>query len=182
MGIQVNTFGNHDFDRGIDHLQSMIDLAARRPSADHPGKPFPYVAANLKNLDANLTGVDPFKTINIAKLKVAFIGIVNEEAPTIVSPGNFGTIEITDGVAAATTAAQKARQTGANVVVVITHKGMDTVSPATGKLKDFAEALPGGPRGRRARRPHEHPVLRDGAERRPVPRERRATGTRTRRR
>ena len=102
------------------------------------------MAANLANLDANLTGVEPFKTINIAKLKVAFIGIVNEEAPTIVSPGNFGTIEITDGVAAATKAAQKARQTGANVVVVITHKGMDTVSPPTGKLKDFAEALPAG--------------------------------------
>jgi 5'-nucleotidase len=144
MGIQVNTFGNHDFDKGIDHLQRMINLAGAPTDAANPGAPFKYVAANLANLDANLTGVSAMEMFNVAKVKVAFIGIVNEEAPTIVSPGNFGTIEITDGVAAATNFAQKARQAGANVVVVLTHKGMDTVSPATGKLKDFAEALPPG--------------------------------------
>jgi 2',3'-cyclic-nucleotide 2'-phosphodiesterase (5'-nucleotidase family) len=145
MGVQVNTFGNHDFDKGIDHLQRMINLAGAPTDAENPGAPFKYVAANLANLDANLIGVTPMEMLNVAKVKVAFIGIVNEEAPTIVSPGNFGTIEITDGVAAATHYAQKARQAGANVVVVLTHKGMDTVAPTpTGKLKDFAEALPAG--------------------------------------
>ena len=92
MGIQVNTFGNHDFDKGIDHLQRMINLAGAPTDADNPGQPFKYVAANLKNLDANLTGVSAMEMFNVAKVKVAFIGIVNEEAPTIVSPGNFGTI------------------------------------------------------------------------------------------
>src|SRR5262245_14534412 len=46
MGIQVGTFGNHNFDRGIAHLQTMIDLAAAPTDADHPGQPFRYVAAN----------------------------------------------------------------------------------------------------------------------------------------
>ena len=144
MGIQVNTFGNHDFDRGITHLQQMIDLAAAPTDGGHPGKPFPYVAANLQNISANLTGVEPFVMLKVGKVKVAIIGIVNEEAPTLVSPGNFGTMQVTDGVAAATKWAQKARQTNANVVIVITHKGMDSVSPANGPLKTFAEALPAG--------------------------------------
>jgi len=144
MGVQVNTFGNHDFDRGIAHLQQMVDLAGAPTDADHPGKPFPYVAANLQNIGANLTGVNPMQVFVIAKVKIAVIGIVNEEAPTLVSPGNFGTIQVTDGVAAATKYAQQARKSGANVVLVITHKGMDTTSPATGALKDFAEALPTG--------------------------------------
>ena len=37
----------------------MIDLAGAPTGAGAPGQPFSYVAANLENLDANLTGVDP---------------------------------------------------------------------------------------------------------------------------
>ena len=144
MGIQVNTFGNHDFDRGLAHLQSMIDLAAAPTDADHPGAPFQYVASNLKNLTGNLTGVDPIAYFNLGGAKVAVIGIVNEEAPTLVSVGNFGTIQVTDGVAAATKYATIARKAGANAVIVITHKGFSKLSPQEGELVDFAAALPTG--------------------------------------
>ena len=41
MGIQVGALGNHNFDRGIDHLQRMIDLAGAPTSADAPGQPVP---------------------------------------------------------------------------------------------------------------------------------------------
>jgi len=145
MGIQVNTFGNHNFDKGLAHLQSMIDYAAAPTDADHPGQPFTYVATNLKNLAGNLTGVDPIKYFDLGGAKVAVLGIVNEDAPTLVSPGNFGTIVITDGVEAVTKYAAIARKAGANAVIVITHKGFATVSPSlTGTLVDFASALPQG--------------------------------------
>lgn len=147
MGIQVNTFGNHNFDRGLTHLQSMIDLAGAASTGthgDHPGQPFNYVAANLANLSGNLSGVSPINYFTVGGIKVAVIGIVNEEAPTLVTPGNFGTIVVTDGVVAAQKNANVAKKAGAQVVIVITHKGMNTVSPPTGALVDFAEALPGG--------------------------------------
>lgn len=147
MGIQINTFGNHNFDKGVAHLQSMIDLARARSTGsagDHPGKPFKYVAANLSNIKANLKHVAPFEIIKVGKVSVAVIGIVNEEAPTLVSPGNFGTMTVTDGVAAAKKYARLSRLLGADVVVVITHKGMNTVSPPTGNLVDFANAMPKG--------------------------------------
>jgi 5'-nucleotidase len=147
MGIQVNTFGNHNFDRGLAHLQSMIDLAAAAStgtSGDHPGEPFHYVATNLANLDANLTGVDRIKYFTLGGAKVAILGIVNEEAPTLVSPGNFGTIVVTDGVAATKAAAREARRAGAKAVIVITHKGVTNATDGTGPLTDFVNALPGG--------------------------------------
>ena len=90
MGIQVGTFGNHNFDSGIAHLQQMIDLAGAPTSADAPGQPFKYVAANLENLDGNLTGVDTVAYFNVGGVKVAVIGIVNEEAPTLVSRAPSG--------------------------------------------------------------------------------------------
>jgi 5'-nucleotidase len=144
MGIQVGALGNHNFDRGVPHLQQMINLAGAPTSADAPGAPFRYVAANLKNLDANLSGVEPVAYFNVGGAKVAVIGITNEEAPTVVLPGSFGTIEITDGVEAANKFARIARKAKADAVIVITHKGVrgtDTTGQPFGELIDFAKAV-----------------------------------------
>jgi 5'-nucleotidase len=146
MGIQVGALGNHNFDRGVGHLQQMIELAGSPTSATAPGQPFSYVAANLANLDENLSGVSPLKYFNVGGAKVAVIGITNEEAPSVVLPGSFGTIEITDGVAAANKFARIARKAKSDVVLVITHKGIRSMSGgvAAGELIDFAKGLEPG--------------------------------------
>ena len=131
MGFDVDTFGNHNFDRGIAHLQQMIDLAE-----------FSYVSANLENVDENLTGVEPYKIFDVGGVKVAVIGITNPEAPTLVFPGSFGTIEVTDPIPAANKARADAQQDGAQVFVAITHLGVTSIDPVTGEasgpLIDFA--------------------------------------------
>ncbi|MBE0410447.1 MAG: 5'-nucleotidase C-terminal domain-containing protein [Anaerolineales bacterium] len=136
MGFDVDTFGNHNFDRGIDHLQEMIDLAD-----------FQYVSANLRNVEDNLTGVKPYEIFEVGGVKVAVIGITNPEAPTLVFPGNFGTIEVTDPVPAANKARAQARQEGAKVFVAITHLGVTGFDPVTGEaegpLIDFAKNVGG---------------------------------------
>jgi 2',3'-cyclic-nucleotide 2'-phosphodiesterase (5'-nucleotidase family) len=133
LGISADTFGNHNFDRGIAHLQQMVDLAE-----------FPFVSANLKGLEENLDGVSKRAVFDIAGIKVAVIGITNEEAPELVFPGSFGTIEISDSIDAANKAAQQARKAGARVVVILTHKGIrgfDGDGDAFGELVDFADGV-----------------------------------------
>ncbi len=136
MGFDVDTFGNHNFDKGTAFLQDLINLAN-----------FSYVSANLKNVDDNLTGVEPFKIFDLGGVKVAVIGITNPEAPTLVFPGNFGTIEVTDPVPAANKARARARQAGAKVFVAITHLGVTGADPGTGApvgpLIDFANNVGG---------------------------------------
>ena len=136
MGFDADTFGNHNFDRGIAHLQQMINLAQ-----------FSYVSANLKNLEDNLSGVAPFKIFDVGGVKVAVIGITNPEAPTLVFPGNFGTIEVSDPVPAANKARAAARQAGAKIFVAITHLGVTGTDPVTGApvgpLIDFANNVGG---------------------------------------
>ena len=143
MGMQVGALGNHNFDRGLPHLQQMIDLAGAPTSADAPGQPYRYVAANLKNLEGNLTGVEPLAYFDVGGAKVAVIGITNEEAPTVVLPGAFGTIEITNGVEAANKFARIARKAKADAVIVITHKGVRgfTNGEPHGELIDFAKSV-----------------------------------------
>jgi 2',3'-cyclic-nucleotide 2'-phosphodiesterase (5'-nucleotidase family) len=131
MGFDVDTFGNHNFDKGITHLQRMINLAD-----------FQYVSANLKNLEDNLSGVKAFEIFDVGGVKVGVVGITNPEAPTLVFPGSFGTIEITDPVPAANKARARAQAAGAKVLVAITHLGVTGFDPDTGApfgpLIDFA--------------------------------------------
>jgi 2',3'-cyclic-nucleotide 2'-phosphodiesterase (5'-nucleotidase family) len=145
MGFDADTFGNHNFDRGVAHLQQMVDLA-NAPAGAALGQPFRYLSANLANLDANLTGVDKWGWFKVGGLKVAVIGITNEEAPEVVKPGSLGTIEITDSVQAANKWAAVTRKAGADVVIVLTHKGIRGLNPdgsGFGELVDFAEAVEG---------------------------------------
>jgi len=133
MGVQVDTLGNHNFDAGLARLQSQIDLAD-----------FPYVSANLENRDDNLTGVKDYEMFNVGGVDIAVIGITNPEAPSLVFPGNFGTINITDPVKAAWQARGEAKDAGADVVIVITHMGMtgtDANGAPVGPLADFAHAV-----------------------------------------
>ena len=145
MGMNVGTFGNHNFDRGISHLQQMIDLAGA-PAGDELGTPFQYVAANLKNRDANLDDVSDWAIFDVGGIKVGVVGLVNEEAPTLVFPGSFGTIEITDSVRAANKARAEMQKAGAQIFVAITHKGIrgfDENNVAFGELIDFANSVGG---------------------------------------
>jgi 5'-nucleotidase len=145
MGIQVNTLGNHNFDRGLAHLQQMIDLAGAPTSESAPGQPYKYVSANLRNLKGNLSGVDPYAIFDVGGAKVAVVGITNEEAPNLVLPGSFGAITVTDGVSAANRYAAQARRDGADAVIVITHKGVRSLTPEpAGELIDFANAVSPG--------------------------------------
>jgi len=147
MGIQVSTLGNHNFDRGISHLQEMIDLAGASTSAATPGSPYEYVAANLKNRDENLDGVEDFTIIEVGGVKVGVVGITNPEAPELVFPGSFGTIEPTNPYPAANKARAAAKRAGADIVVAVIHagvRGFDSTSGAPfGELIDFANNVGG---------------------------------------
>ena len=133
MGFTADTFGNHNFDKGVVHLQRMIDLAE-----------FDYVSANLRNVESNLSGVDPWRLYHVDGVKVAVIGITNPEATELVFPGSFGTIELLDAATVANKRAEIARKAGASVVIVLIHAGMtgrDAAGVATGPLRDFAEQV-----------------------------------------
>lgn len=134
-GFTADTFGNHNFDSGLGRLQQQIDAAE-----------FDYVSANLRNVEDNLDGVAPYRVYTVGGVKVAVIGVTNPEAPTVVKPGSFGTIEITDPVAAAQRARARAVKEGARVFIAIGHLGVtgtDAGGEPTGPLVDFASAVDG---------------------------------------
>lgn len=136
MGFDADTLGNHNFDRGTEHLQRMVGIAT-----------FPFVSANLRGVDANVPGIAPYVILDRMGVKVAVIGVTNPEAPTLVFPGNFGTIEVTDPVPAAMKARAAAKKEGAELFVLLAHMGVTGTDPVTGQrtgpLIDLANAVGG---------------------------------------
>lgn len=135
MGFTADTFGNHNFDRGVAHLQQMVDLAQ-----------FDYVSSNLKNLDQNLTGVAPWQIYTVGGVRVGVVGITNPEAPNLVFPGSFGTMTPLDPVSSANKARAAAKRAGAQVLVALTHLGItgtDAAGQPSGPLVDFASNVGG---------------------------------------
>lgn len=135
MGFDADALGNHNFDRGLAHLQRMINLAE-----------FPYLSANLRDRDENLEGVERFRIFEVGGVKVGVVGITNPEAPTLVFPGNFGTIEVTDPIPAANRARAAAQAAGAKVTVALVHMGVtgfDASGAPVGPLIDFARNVGG---------------------------------------
>ncbi|MFP5335804.1 MAG: bifunctional metallophosphatase/5'-nucleotidase [Actinomycetes bacterium] len=134
-GFTADTLGNHNFDAGLERLNDQV------ADAD-----FDYLSANLDDPQGELEGVAPYEVYEVAGVDVAVIGITNPEAPSLVTPGNFGSITVTDPVAAAEQARDEAEAAGADVFVVLTHMGVvgeDAAGQPVGPLVDFARAVEG---------------------------------------
>ncbi len=139
MGLQANTFGNHNFDKGVAHLQSMIALQT-----------YKNVSTNLNNLSGTLTGVSsPYELIDVGGVKVGLVGITNPDAPSLLAPGSLGSITV-DDLATSATKANAARQAaldaGAHVVIALVHMGAtlrQSDGGVSGPLLDFAALVSG---------------------------------------
>ncbi|MCK6550156.1 5'-nucleotidase C-terminal domain-containing protein [Myxococcota bacterium] len=142
MGFDADGIGNHNFDRGVAHLEQMARLAR-----------FPYVSANLRNVDDNLSCPDkpegrcvvPYQLFELGGVEVAVIGVTNDDAQLLSRPGNLGTIEVTSSIVGAIRARAEAEAAGAEVFVLICHMGATGFvdGQPVGPLIDFANALEG---------------------------------------
>jgi 5'-nucleotidase len=134
MGLDADTFGNHNFDAGLDRIRKQIDWAS-----------FAYVTSNLAGSPTELPGAShPYHLLQAGPVKVGVIGITNDDAPSLIFPGKLGSLTVQRSADAAQTAIHAARAGGAEVVVVLVHMGatgVDGAGAPTGPLIDFAAEL-----------------------------------------
>ncbi len=131
MGVDYDTFGNHNFDHGLPHLQKMIDLADYR-----------YVIANLTSVPQNMRSVAPFALHDLGGLPVAIIGVLDTEAPNLVFPGSFGTMTVTAPVPAFLETYALAKDMGARAFIVLAHLwAVEKQGVLSGPLIDFTQAI-----------------------------------------
>jgi 5'-nucleotidase len=145
MGFSADGVGNHNFDRGVDHFGRMIDLAE-----------FEYVSANLEGAEQNVRCeaqrtkggrcIWPYRIFDLDGVRVAVVGVTNEDAPQLLPPGALGSIEVTGAAKAANAARKQAYKEGARVFIAMSHMGAtgtDGSGNPTGPLMDWANELEG---------------------------------------
>ena len=117
-GYDVATIGNHEFDYGYAQLKSNLDSAV-----------FKVVCANVLQ-DGNPV-FDAYTMINKGGVQVAFVGLETPEAQTKANPALIQGLTFLAGdemYAAVQTQVDAARTDGADIVIVLTHLGVDSSS------------------------------------------------------
>ena len=64
-GFDISVLGNHEYDYGVDILKDRMDQAE-----------FDWVCANVDPAQTTLPEPDPYRTISVGELKIAFLGLV----------------------------------------------------------------------------------------------------------
>ena len=115
MGYDAGTFGNHEFDNGLDTLAMLLRLAK-----------FPIVCANYDCKGTVLEDlVKPYVIIRRAGLRIGIIGI-GVSPDDLISKDNFGGIRYLDPLPVINKTADLLRnKKHCDVVIVLSHLGTD---------------------------------------------------------
>jgi len=130
LGLMGATFGNHEFDWGLDKL-------ADRIAQSH----FPWVSANIR-LKATGERPDwavPYTYIEAKGVKIGLIGVALPETGSITNPAFTGHLNFTDPAAEINAILDEVWAGGANMVIVIAHIG--GYAPDYGDIAALANAL-----------------------------------------
>lgn len=109
MGFDAMVVGNHEFDFGVEVLAERVSEAS-----------FPILGANVTGLGI----LNPYTIIEVAGLKVAVIGVVTEDTPTVTHPKN---VENLTFLPVAETVARYVGELKdrADIIVVLSHLGLN---------------------------------------------------------
>lgn len=123
----VGTLGNHEFDEGVSEMMRLIKGGnhVKGPflEKDYRGANFPYVNANVVDVNSGEPILPPYVVKRIRGMPVAFIGAVLKETPTIVTPSGVAGVAFLDEAAAINHYAQQLKHKGVRAIVVALHQG-----------------------------------------------------------
>ena len=117
-GYDVATIGNHEFDYGYAQLKTNLESAK-----------FEVVCANV--LQDGSPVFDAYTKISKGGVQVAFVGLETPEAQTKANPALIQGLTFLAGdemYAAVQTQVDAAKTAGADIVIVLTHLGVDSSS------------------------------------------------------
>lgn len=129
VGYDFATFGNHEFDYGMDVALSLLEKSNAQ-----------YLSCNFMDLTTDQPVADAYKLVTYGDLKVAYVGISTPETFTKSTPAYFqnqegqyiyGFCEGDNGQElydAVQKAIDDATSQGADVIIAIAHLGIDEAS------------------------------------------------------
>ena len=131
MGLDLTTLGNHEFDWGLD---TILNTTMK-------GATYPIICSNFYNTTTNKRVFDPYKVITKDGVRIAFIGGITNETPSIVTPAYIKDYKFTDVATEVNAVAKEIKDNKlADVTIAVLHVG-DNKDNATGELFDVTNKL-----------------------------------------
>jgi 5'-nucleotidase len=132
LGLELNSVGNHEFDRGSDELKRMqaggcAKYTRRAPCAVEPfgGAHFRYLAANVVQADGS-TIFPPYAMKQIGPVRIGFIGMTLKGTEHLVTPSGVKGLIFKDEAETANALVPKLKAEGADAIVLLIHQGGKT--------------------------------------------------------
>lgn len=113
-GLMATSYGNHEFDYGVDRLKMHQARAT-----------FPFLGANIVD-EATMLNPDWVQGTHVfdyGNLRIGVIGIELKETPELVSAGATAGLKFLDEAQTIRTESEKLRQQGVRVQIVLIHQG-----------------------------------------------------------
>lgn len=142
----VGTLGNHEFDEGVAEMLRLIKGGnhANGPFLEKPyrGARFPYVSANVVDANTGKTILPPYVIKQARGQRIAFIGAVLKETPSIVTPTGVAGVRFLDEADAINRYVPELKARGVRAIVVLIHQGT-RATPFTGSTRAQPQVLDG---------------------------------------
>jgi 5'-nucleotidase len=142
LGLVATSLGNHDLDAGLPELlrKSRGECAsAGCVWPEFKGASFPYLAANMFEMDSGKRVLPSHILKDIGGLRVAFVGAVTRDTPKVIIPRSIVGLRFADEADTLNALVPELRAAGAQVLVAIMHEG----ALYDGAANDPSYACPG---------------------------------------
>ena len=93
LDLAASAVGNHEFDRGYADLVDRVIAGGENAQ-------WPYLGANVYEKGTENPALDEYTVLDVDGVRVAVVGAVTQETPTLVTPGGIATADIGDPVEA----------------------------------------------------------------------------------
>ncbi|HEX2604868.1 MAG TPA: bifunctional metallophosphatase/5'-nucleotidase [Oxalicibacterium sp.] len=137
LDMRVSTVGNHEFDQGSAELlrQQHGGCASTRAEkackfqGRFDGANFSYVGANVVDNASGHTFLLPYRIAQAHGIKIAFIGAVLKNTPSMVNRGGIAGLRFIDEADAINRWVPEVKAQGASAIVAVIHQGGETPEP-----------------------------------------------------
>lgn len=137
LELDTSAVGNHEFDGGWADLRDRVIAGGSNAT-------FPYLGANVYKKGTTEPVLPEYTVLEMDGVKVAVIGTVTQEVPSLVTPAGITDLEFGDPVDAINRVAAKiTAENLADVIIVENHDGAGSGTPEGATLEE--EVAAGGP-------------------------------------
>ncbi|MFJ4027179.1 ExeM/NucH family extracellular endonuclease [Paenarthrobacter sp. NPDC089989] len=137
LELQASAVGNHEFDGGWQDLRDRVIAGGNNAK-------FAYLGANVYQKGTTTPVLPEYKVLEMNGMRVAVIGTVTQEVPSLVTPAGIADLEFGDPVEAINRVAAKIKaDNAADLIIVENHDGAASGTPEGATLEQ--EVAAGGP-------------------------------------